>query len=415
MTTTTIQKLLASAGTAAAFAASSLVAGDYGKAVIDDKMPIESAPWTLCDVFDYNTLYESDSGFIRGISVHGRYHGQYITGQEEINGVTNNGYHNWAHRRVRLALEVEMANNLTFFAEANIADGTGSSTGLVNPGDPFFNDFQDFYIKWEPTDAYFLKIGKQKQHLTREDIESSKRIKTVERSAIVNEVAGARPWGVVFGFETGELSHEIGGWIYGAQADSPLWVDTRANAGFSYNLEVPVSDSTTVFFDYVFVDNDGGADTAQGPAANGTVGSAYEHSLALGAEYESGRFELMTDLVYAANRTSSGGIPAGDDTWGFYVIPSYDITEKLEAVFRYAYMAQGREQRTQRFGDDLDGDLDARQSVENYHTFYAGLQYFICGDNLKLMAGYEYATGEIFGTNNDLNNGQWQFAVRTYF
>ncbi|MDF1659854.1 MAG: porin [Verrucomicrobiales bacterium] len=409
-----IHQFLAVAGLTAAFAASSLVAGDYGKAIIDDKMPIESS-WTFCDIFDNNTLYEGD-GFIKEVSFHGRYHGQFISGDEEINGVTNNGYHNWHHRRFRLALEVEMQNNLTFYAEANIADGTGNSTNLFNDPGPFFNDFQDLYIEWEPSDDFFLKVGKQKQHLTREDIESSKRIKTVERSAIVNEVAGARPWGAVVGFNTGELSHQIGGWVHGAHADSPEWVDMSSNTGFSYNLEVPVSDTTSLFFDYVFVDNDEGNEAAQFPAANGTSGAAYEHAFAIGAEIESGKFQLMTDLIYGANRSGGGGIPAGNDTWGFYVVPSYDITDKLEAVFRYGYLAEGREQRPQRFGAPAGGNFGGgRQSVEHYHTIYAGLQYFICGEKLKVMGGYEYATGEVFGTDNEIKNGQWQLAVRTYW
>jgi phosphate-selective porin OprO and OprP len=407
-----IHQLFAAAGVSAAFAGGSLVAGENGKVVIDDKSPIDPS-WTYCDLFDMGTLYEGE-GFIKEIALHGRYHGQFISGDEEINGVTDNGYHDWQHRRFRLGIEVEMANDLTFVAEANIADGTGSSTGFVDPGDPFINDFQDFYLEWKPQDDFYVIAGKQKQHLTREEVESSKRIKTIERSPITNEVAGARPWGLVVGFETGELSHQVGGWIYGGHADSPQWVDFSSGTGFSYNLGYELSESTSLFFDYVYSDNDGGASSSEFPAANG-FGPAYEHAFALGTEVKSGRFQMISDLIYAANRTSGGGIPAGNDTWGFYVVPSYDITDKLEAVFRYSYMAEGREQRTQRFGDDLDGNLDARQSVEGYHTFYAGLQYFVCGEKLKIMGGYEYATGDLFNTNTEINNGQWQLAVRSYF
>jgi len=407
---TRITKLAIGVG-AISLVAGSTFAGDYGKAIIDDKMPIEA--WEFCDIFKMGTLYEGD-GFIKEVSLVGRYHGQYISGDEEINGVTNNGYHNWQHRRARLGIEIAMANDLTFSAEANVADGTGSRTGLINDSEPFINDFQDFFLEWAPKDDFFIRVGKQKQHMTREDVESSKRIKTSERSPIVNEIAGARPWGVVVGFETGALSHQIGGWLYGGHADSPQWVDTSSGAGFSYNLAYELSETTNLYFDYVYADNNGGAGSSQGPAANG-FGPAYEHAFALGTEFESGKFQLMSDLIYAANREAGGGIQAGNDTWGFYVIPSYDITDNLEAVFKYSYMAEGREQRPQRFGDNNDGDRDARQSVENYHTVYAGLQYFICGERLKLMGGYEYATGDIFGTNNELNNGQWQLGVRSYF
>ena len=88
-------------------------------------------------------------------------------------------------------------------------------------------------------------------------------------------------------------------------------------------------------------------------------------------------------------------------------MPTYDITDKLEFVFRYAYMDSGREQRKQRF--------KVRQSAENYHTFYLGLQYFLCGEKLKLMGGYEIATGETYGTSDDLETGSWMLGVRSYF
>lgn len=400
MTTTTIHKLLASAGTAAAFAASSLVAGDYGKAVIDDKMPIEGDPWTICDIFNYNTLYESDSGAIRGISLHGRYHGNFVSQQEDVGGVTNNGFHGWYHRRFRLAVEVEFANDLKLYAESNVPDFEGLTRG------PFFDDFQDLYIEWEPSDEFFVRIGKQKQHFTREDIESSKRVKTVERSHIVNETAQGRPWGLVVGFETGDFSHEVGGWLYGAHAENPNWIDFDSNGGFSYNLGYDLNETTDLFFDYVYADNNGGATSAAGGSAN-NYGPAYEHAFALGAEYEQGRLEVMSDIVYALNRSASGGVPAGNDTWGFYIVPSYDISDNLEAVFRYGYMAEGRNHHTQRF--------PVRQAVENYHTFYVGLQYFICGEKLKLQGGYEYATGDLLGTTTSIDSGSWMFGVRAYF
>jgi len=46
---------------------------------------------------------------------------------------------------------------------------------------------------------------------------------------------------------------------------------------------------------------------------------------------------------------------------------------------------------------------------------YAGFQYFLSGENLKIMGGYEYAWGELFGNNTDINTGSWQLALRTYF
>jgi len=402
--TTSFKKLITGAGAAAILAGGTLSAGDYGKAIIDDKVPIE--PWTICDVFDMNTLYESESGFIRGVALHGRYQGQFISQQEEINDTVNNGYHRWQHRRFRLGMEVELANDITFYAEANIAAGVPLTT------DYFISDYQDFYLEWEPSDDFTLRVGKQKQHMTLEDTESSKRIQTVERSPIVNEVAGARPWGAVVEFDTGEFDHEVGAWLYGGHLDQPSWLDTGSAAGFSYNVYFPITETITGHFDYVFFDNDNGTRGGDGGTdAPESFGPAYENTFAAGVEVDDGRFGLFTDLIYASGRVGSGSIPDGSDTWGFYILPSYDITDKLQAVFRYAYMAEGREQRTARFSVPPGN----RQNVENYNSFYAGFQYFICGENMKLMAGYDYSTGNIVATNDDVKTGSWQFAVRTYF
>jgi hypothetical protein len=378
-------------------AASPTRAGDQGKVVIDDKMPIEAA--RFCDLFDAGTLYEGE-GFIKSFALQGRYHGQFLSQREEVEGSPDNGFHEFQHRRFRLGFEIEMANDLNFVVAANIADLSGLTR------EAFIDDFQEFYLIWEPSDEFFIAVGKQKHPFSREDIESSNKIKTIERSAVVNEVGGGRPWSAVVGFATGDYDHAIGGWLYGGHLDAPSWVDFNSHGGLSYNLSREISETTTLYFDYAYTANDGGNSPSEGPAAQ-DFGLAYEHAVAFGAAYENGRFELMSDLVGGFNREGSGTLPVGNDTWGFYIVPSYDITDKLEAVFRYAYLDSGREQRPQR--------SDVRQNVENYHTFYLGFQYFLCGESLKLMGGYEIATGEAFGTSTSIDTGTWMVGVRSYF
>ena len=40
---------------------------------------------------------------------------------------------------------------------------------------------------------------------------------------------------------------------------------------------------------------------------------------------------------------------------------------------------------------------------------------FLSEENLKLMAGYKYAWGELLGSDTEINTGSWQLAIRTYF
>jgi len=394
-----IRKTIAAAGLALAIAGGSLFAGDSGKIVIDDKAPVaEPAAWSICDIFEYNTLYEGD-GFIKKVELHGRYHGQYIY-QDEDFGSDSNEYQRWQHRRFRIGVEIEMAYGLTFSAENNMADNERIWA------DRFQNDWQDFFVQWEPNDDYSLTVGKQKQDFTIEDAESSKRILTVERSPIVNETAGARPWGVLSGFSLFGIDHQVGAWITGAKDWWGSWPDFDSNFSGSYNLKYEVIENTDLRIDYVFNDNSGGTAPVEGGAEE-SYASAYQHALALGTDSEWGRMGLITSAIFGWNREGAGDLPDKHDTFGFVVMPYYDITDKLQAVFRWAYMTEGREQRTQRFNE--------RYTVSDYHTFYGGLNYYICGDKLKVMAGYEYATGDDFLSGTDIDTGTWQIAVRTYF
>lgn len=394
--------------------AGTATAGDYGKAIIDDKMPIEA--WEFCDIFDIPTIYESDSGFIRSVALTGRYHGQWISQSEDI-GATENGYHQYQHRRFRQGIEVGFANDITFSATANISDGSGSDGDHDLTNGRFFDDWDEFAIEWAPSKDTYVIVGKQKQKVTIENETSSNKILTIERSAITNEVVSDKPWGVTFGFKALDIKHEVGAWINGADNDSSgegwLWPDTSSRGSLTYRATKKLNDATELHFDYQFTNNSGGTVNAAGTPvtyADAGLGSAYEHVVTLGSKNKWGDLGLITDLIFAGNRQAQGGgggaaaIPAGDNTYGLVIMPYYNFTDKLQGVFRYAYMDSGREQRTQRF--------DVRRNVEDYSTFYAGLNYYICGDNLKLMAGYEYATGNLLGSVTEIDTSSWQLGMR---
>ncbi len=407
-----IKKLVASSCAAAVFAGGSLFAGDSGKVTIDDKAPIEA--WHYCDVFDMNTLYTGD-GFVKEVSWNGRYHGQYISQSKDL-GADEIGYNQWQHRRFRLGMNIEFANNITLKTSANISNGSGGGTGLTR--DVFFDGWDEFYIDWEPKGEVlqYVEIGKQKQAISREFSTTSRKILTVERSQIVNETTDMKPWGVTAGFKFFGMKHEFGGWIHGYDDNDPLgnWARSDSRGGFSYRGEVAVTESTDFHLDYAFTNNSSGLASPEGNAPDGE-NSAYQHVVALGTESEFGQFGLITDLILGGGREATGAIPAGNDTWGLVVLPYYNITDKLQFVTKYAYMAEGREQRTQRFGEGAGNLQNGRSRVEDYHTFYAGLNYYICDHNLKLMAGYEYATGNEFGGGDDISSDTWMIAVRTYF
>ncbi|MBP82855.1 MAG: hypothetical protein CMO61_03305 [Verrucomicrobiales bacterium] len=392
-------KKLAS-GTAIAALAAGAFASDHSKTVIDDKMPLED-PWTICDLFDYSTLYESDAGFIREISLTGRYHGQWISASQDDDG-DREGFHQFQSRRSRVGFEIGILDNITFATEFNVTDSSGSSREWQTGR--FFNDIDTMLIEIEG-DGWDLWIGKNKFKVTREESTSSKRIKTIERSQIVNEVLPGKPWGFNFAFQSGDVAHVIGAGLTGSDLDSSGqgWAfptTEGSNAQLLYRLETPVTDVTTFYLDYLF--------TNTGNDSDNDIASSYNHVLALGTTNAlNDRLNVTTDLIFGFDRESSGAIPDGENTWGLVILPTYSITEKLEFVAKYAYMDSGRTQRPQRYTD--------REELENCHTLYAGLNYYICSDKLKLMAGYEYMTADQYASTDDITSDTWMLAVRTYF
>ncbi|NNE92477.1 MAG: hypothetical protein HKN23_12585, partial [Verrucomicrobiales bacterium] len=90
-----LKNLFTAFGAAALLAGGAALAGDMGKAVIDDKGVVEES--SICDIFDYSTLYKSDAGILNSVALIGQYQGQYHS--VDSNQGSNS---DWENRRVRL-------------------------------------------------------------------------------------------------------------------------------------------------------------------------------------------------------------------------------------------------------------------------------------------------------------------------
>jgi len=368
------------------------LSGDLGKAVLNDEAPLAASGWSACSLFKENTFYKGD-GFIRSLSHRGRYQGQYVSSSDDYPGGATNEF--WEHRRWRAGLDIGMANDLKLASMFNLDTSPNFS------GDRFVDSIYEMKLEWAPSKDFRLVLGKQKARITREWATSSASILTFERSTLVNNVISNPLWGGAIEFAAGGLSHEIG--VYSVAYDNgfawPSFEDSGASA--IYRVSRRWTEATSLFLDYQYVDTRTGAGFSDTFAA-----SPYGHVAALGTESRWGRFGLTTDLIYGADRRAGNGFDDGDDTWGLVVMPHYDLTDKLQAVAKYTYAEDLRVDRPQRHA--------SRPSVDGYSSLYLGLNYRICGDHLKLMAGYEYASADrVVGTNTEYRNDSWLVGVRT--
>jgi len=127
----------------ASAASTPLLAGDYGKAIVNDKAPVEN--WSFCDIFKHNVLYEGD-GFVKSIKFTGRYHGNFIDTEDQHLGGGEDEL--WEHRRFRAGFAAKLANNLTLQNIYNL------DTSRHFDGDRFADNLDEFYIQWQPSEDF---------------------------------------------------------------------------------------------------------------------------------------------------------------------------------------------------------------------------------------------------------------------
>ena len=131
-------------------------------------------------------------------------------------------------------------------------------------------------------------------------------------------------------------------------------------------------------------------------------------------------WRLVGDLIIGDN----GDI--GDSTrqgsyWGYSIMPSiWLIEDRLEAVFRYQY-AEAKESNgfrisshsARRIADQEEANINDGYG-DKHRSAYAGINYYLCGDNTKIMAGLQWDDLQSNGKQVYEGLTTW-VALRLYF
>lgn len=384
-----VRKQVAVAGVATLFSACGGLNAGGEKIVIDDWAPAGTAPaWSICDIFDDSTLYRNDRGPVDQVAFVGRYNGQWYSVDSNQGSASD-----WDNRRWRAGLKIGFLEDFTFVGQFNL------KTDFDRAG-RFVENLEDLTIKWKPSDNLYVILGKQRPRITREISTSGNLIKTVERSQLAEQVFPEKLGGVVVGYGlTEELTMETGAFSTNLTED---WMlpefdgDIAAITRLIYDL----NETAETRFDYFFAGND---------ESNKAVKN-YKHLFSWNTESAFDRLHLVTDLVYGI------GIDDGEnsDMYGVVLMPWIELTDNLEAVFRYTHT--GSESGN---GIRLHPRYERRAAPINdrgdrYDAVYLGLNYYICGDRLKLMFGTEYAA---LGAPEDpgWHGWSWLTGVRLFF
>jgi phosphate-selective porin OprO/OprP len=293
-----------------------------------------------------------------------RYHANYAYVQEDDLG----GAGDFETRRLRFGINTEFLQQFEFRNEWN-------STGWDDDDfDPQISNIDTLYLSWKPSNAFNWTIGKHKSPITQEFRWSSNELETIERTVATQSfIAIERHWGTSFRGELGRWSYITGIWAgsfegeYNESFDSDAAKFFLASVSYDFGAKDQAWQKALLNLQYVYT------------TATTDIAPRFDNILSLNFEGKHGPWGISTDHLLGWGEKNA---------YGMYIQPSYFLTKQLQLVTRYS------------FGD---GDADtfsnraryeqlvtASGAGDHYQSFYAGLNYYIYGHKLKLMAGAEY-------------------------
>ncbi len=280
--------------------------------------------------------------------------------------------------------------------------GIGGDWGAVMTYDFASGGYDDALIEWKPTPDLTFNFGLRKVNVVYEERSTSGNLKSIERSGVTRYFVEGNN-----GRRLGDASYHLGIFldgkkelnaqntlIYGAAITNPERNESfalSAAAGDGTNntpafwanlgLQTKLPDAGLLAFGIGagYLPDQGGNSVA-------TLGRNFDLNVcSVYVDLTYGRFGFMGEYMRA---DVEGGVSATRDASpaGFYLQPSYLITETIEAVVRYQSL-------------DTDGRgvtladvvrLSASGGTMNkFSGWYAGANWYLKGNDLKLQLGAE--------------------------
>ncbi|MEO5712065.1 MAG: porin [Luteolibacter sp.] len=374
------------------------------------------------------TLYKDENNpYLQEFSLQGRLQVQYADGQsanghfdiEDYKDAGKNGV--WGDkfeaRRAYLGFKSKWFQNWKL--EGQIDVNTTAPVGKSDDYD-FYQDIYDLYLTYAPSDELNVSIGKQEVKLTREQEISSKDIVTFERSLVTNMLHPGNLTGI---WASGKGIQEH--WLYEAGVyandQNPEFTNFGGGAlflgkiGYDYSAEAKL-DSAVVSFRYMHNTDAGYQESGSNLTYPYGKSPAFTDSFVLSNDIAQGRFGLTTDLIFGlgfdGNADQAGASVPVDQSnvLALNIIPSYFIADGIQLVGRLQIASStdadglalgSRYEGVSPETDPLTGKRTSDAKGNTYTSVYLGVNYYIYGNKLKLMNGFEYSNlggGDYEGT-----------------
>lgn len=363
--------------------------------------PEKEKDW--CDeIWSIATLYKNENNpFIQEFAITGRYQGQFAAVDSDYGDEEG-----WDHRRFRLGFRAKV------FKDFEVKNEMYSEFNH----DDFYAGLTESYIAWKPSDAFNLTVGKQKPRFSLDWSTSSREILTIERNILINNfgidyetglsVSGKNGnwtyFGGAFNNDTGDIGDER---EYGDLDGGWSWI---ASVGYDLKDQVHL-DKAVLRADFIHMDHDIEDDLL----------TRFDDALALSFNAKQGKLGVITEFLWAEGDQATARRTDGE-MWGFYIMPIYDISKKLQLVARYTHgesddNALRLQNRYERGGEIGGITIPGGGYGDSYNAYYLGLNYYICSHRLKLMTGIEYSEMESQNAGGDVDTWSWVSGIRMYW
>ncbi|MGJ8644054.1 MAG: hypothetical protein ACSHX9_11640 [Luteolibacter sp.] len=351
--------------------------GSAAASIGDWLKPLGDSPGLLFD--------EPDATYLQSVKIGSRFHWQaYAISGNDTNG---NSFLDTGteFRRFRPSIRVGLLKYFTLDASANLVSDRRFAGGET---DWQFQNYDRTLVTFDAGKAFSigdfdtlaLSYGRQKLTLTSENLSSADRIITIERSALANTFfAGRYPTG--FFLRLGD-----GSWLatfsYLNGFDNRSFDNSTPGSAWFASLDYTFSENWKLRAD-AFLNRFGSSTRSSIP---------FRHAASLNAIYDRDPFGLITTVAYGDNGSTPGG--RGGAFGGIVIMPWFwIIPKKTQAVFQYSLLTSDQAsaiRANSRYLAAAPTAINSRRGDE-LHTLYLGINQYLRGKTLRLMAGLEYA------------------------
>ena len=343
-------------------------------------------------VWSYTTLYQNATNpVIQKFAISGRFHADYSNLQ------SNQGdYDHFDVRRFRLGFKSQWFDDFTLHVEADLE----AENIDLNFDSESYKGLTDAYLGWSPSKQLGIKLGKQSAGFTLDGKTSSKKLLTLERSNLTNNLWFTSEYftGVSASFKQNKWSYFVGG--FSSTAPKEFSEFDAGNFGIlsaAYNMgEMTGGSESLLTLDYVY---------NQAHELNGT--RPFEQVASLNHRYENDNWGLRSEI------SAGQGYDEQSDVSGLVFMPFYNINESPQLVTRYTHVSSSDTNgvRLNRYENIIESGRG-----DSYHEGYLGLNWYIYDHKMKLQSGITYANmGDKANDGGDYDGWGLNFGLRMYW